>query len=86
MALWVYDKKFLMGMRFLFLTLAYTAGEDDDLEHPAQEQEEWRRRQSSSSSLQALRTRDHVTMILSTQLKNKKSGDGDNRLRVPSRP
>jgi hypothetical protein len=40
MALWVYDEKFLMGMQFLFGTLSFTAGEDDDLEHPAQEQEE----------------------------------------------
>jgi hypothetical protein len=30
-----------MGMRFLFKMLPFTMGEDDDLEHPAQEQEEW---------------------------------------------
>jgi hypothetical protein len=29
-------------MRFLFGTLSFMAGEDDDIEHPAQEQEEWR--------------------------------------------
>jgi hypothetical protein len=29
-------------MRFLFGTLSFTTGKDDDLEHPAQEQEEWR--------------------------------------------
>jgi hypothetical protein len=40
MAPWVYDEKFLMGMRFLFGTLSFTTGEDNDLEHPAQEQEE----------------------------------------------
>jgi hypothetical protein len=37
MAPWVYDEKFLTGMRFLFGTLPFTTGEDDDLEHPAQE-------------------------------------------------
>jgi hypothetical protein len=42
MALWVYDKKFLMGMQFLFEMLPFTVGEDDDLEHLAQEQEERR--------------------------------------------
>jgi hypothetical protein len=41
MAPWIYDEKFLAGMRFLFGTLPFTAGEDNDLEHPAQEQEEW---------------------------------------------
>jgi hypothetical protein len=40
MAPWINDEKFLTGMRFLFRTLSFTAGEDDDLEHPAQEQEE----------------------------------------------
>jgi hypothetical protein len=39
MALWIYNKKFLMGIQFLFRTLSFTVGEDDDLEHPAQEQE-----------------------------------------------
>jgi hypothetical protein len=29
-----------MGMQFLFKMLPFTAGEDDDLEHLAQEQEE----------------------------------------------
>jgi hypothetical protein len=29
-----------MGTQFLFGTLLFTAGEDDDLEHPTQEQEE----------------------------------------------
>jgi hypothetical protein len=42
MAPWIYDEKFPMGIRFLFRTLSFTAGEDDDLEHPTQEQEEWR--------------------------------------------
>jgi hypothetical protein len=40
MAPWVYDEKFLMGMRFLFETLSFTAVQDDDLERPTQEQEE----------------------------------------------
>jgi hypothetical protein len=40
MVLWVYNENFLTGMQFLFGTLSFTAGEDDDLEHPAQEQEE----------------------------------------------
>jgi hypothetical protein len=40
MTLWIYDDKFLTGMQFLFETLSFTTGEDDDLEHPAQEQEE----------------------------------------------
>jgi hypothetical protein len=40
MASWVYDEKFPMGMQFLFGTLSFTTGEDDDLEHQAQEQEE----------------------------------------------
>jgi hypothetical protein len=44
-------------MRFLFGTLSFTAGEDDDIERLTQEQEERR-----------------TTIILSTQLKNKKSG------------
>jgi hypothetical protein len=39
MALWIYNKKFLMGIQFMFRTLSFTVGEDDDLEHPAQEQE-----------------------------------------------
>jgi hypothetical protein len=42
MTLWIYDEKFITGMRFLFKMLPFTVGEDDDLEHPAQEQEEWR--------------------------------------------
>jgi hypothetical protein len=40
MAPWIYDEKFLTGMQFLFRTLSFTAGEYDDLEHLAQEQEE----------------------------------------------
>jgi hypothetical protein len=40
MAPWIYDKKFSMGTQFMFETSSFTAGEDDDLEHPAQEQEE----------------------------------------------
>jgi hypothetical protein len=31
-----------MGTQFLFETLLFTMGEDDDLEHPTQEQEERR--------------------------------------------
>jgi hypothetical protein len=34
---WIYDEKFLRNMRFLFGTLSFTAGEDDDLEHSTQE-------------------------------------------------
>jgi hypothetical protein len=41
MTSWIYDEQFLTGMRFLFGTLLFTAGEDDDLNHPTQEQEEW---------------------------------------------
>jgi hypothetical protein len=37
---WVYNGKFLTGMLILFKMLPFTAGEDDDLEHLAQEQEE----------------------------------------------
>jgi hypothetical protein len=40
MAQWIYDEKFLVGMRFLSETLPFLTGEDDDLEHLAQEQEE----------------------------------------------
>jgi hypothetical protein len=39
MASWIYDEKFLMGMQFLFGTSSLTAVHDDDLEHPAHEQE-----------------------------------------------
>jgi hypothetical protein len=39
-ALWVYDEKFLMGMQFLFRMLSFTMGEDDNIEHLAQEQDE----------------------------------------------
>jgi hypothetical protein len=42
MAPWVYDEKFLMGMQFLFRMLSFIVGEDNDLEHPTQEQEEHR--------------------------------------------
>jgi hypothetical protein len=41
-ASWIYYEKFLTGMRFLFGTLPFMMEEDDDLECPAQEQEEWR--------------------------------------------
>jgi hypothetical protein len=40
MAPWIYDKKFSVGTQFLFGTLPFTIREDDELEHPAQEQEE----------------------------------------------
>jgi hypothetical protein len=40
MASWIYDEKFLTDMRFLFGMLPFTTGEDDDLEHLTQEQEE----------------------------------------------
>jgi hypothetical protein len=36
----VYDEKFLTGTQFMFGTLLFMAGEDNDLKHPAQEQEE----------------------------------------------
>jgi hypothetical protein len=55
MASWVYDEKFPTDMQFLFRTLPLTVGEDNDLEHPAQEQE--KRRTSASSSLETSRTR-----------------------------
>jgi hypothetical protein len=42
MASYVYDEKFLTGMRFLFRMLSFMMGEDDDLEHPTQEQEDQR--------------------------------------------
>jgi hypothetical protein len=42
MASWIYDEKFLMGMRFLFRTLSFTMGEDDNLGHSTQEQEKRR--------------------------------------------
>jgi hypothetical protein len=42
MAPWIYEEKFLTSMRFMFGTLTFAAGEDDDLEEPAQEQEERR--------------------------------------------
>jgi hypothetical protein len=37
MALWVYDEKFLTGVRLLFRTLSFMAEEDNNLEHPTQE-------------------------------------------------
>jgi hypothetical protein len=37
MAPWIYDEKFLTGMRFLFGTLPFTVGENNDLDHPTQE-------------------------------------------------
>jgi hypothetical protein len=39
MASWIYDEKFPTGMQFLFRTSSFTAVHDDDLEHPAHEQE-----------------------------------------------
>jgi hypothetical protein len=42
MTLWVYDEKFLIGMQFLFKTLQFTMGEDDNPEHLTQEQEDQR--------------------------------------------
>jgi hypothetical protein len=39
---WIYDKKFSVGTQFMFETLPFMVGEDDDLEHLAQEQKEWR--------------------------------------------
>jgi hypothetical protein len=41
MAPWVYNEKFPTGIQFLSGTLPSTAVEDDDLECPTQEQEEW---------------------------------------------
>jgi hypothetical protein len=40
MTLWVYDEKFPMDMQFLFGMLLFTAGENNDLGHSTQEQEE----------------------------------------------
>jgi hypothetical protein len=40
MASWIYDEKFLTDMRLLFRMLPFMVKEYDDLEHPAQEQEE----------------------------------------------
>jgi hypothetical protein len=37
MTSWIYDKKFPMGMQFLFETSLFTVAHDDDLEHPAQQ-------------------------------------------------
>jgi hypothetical protein len=42
MSSWIYNKKFLMDMWFLFGTLSFTMGEDDDLEYLTQEQKERR--------------------------------------------
>jgi hypothetical protein len=42
MASWIYDKKFSAGTQFMFETLPFMTGEDDDLEHPTQEQGEQR--------------------------------------------
>jgi hypothetical protein len=42
MAPWIYDKKFSAGTQFMFRMLSFMAGEDDDLEHLTQEQEERR--------------------------------------------
>jgi hypothetical protein len=56
MALWFYDKKLLTGMQLPFRMLPFTMGEDDDLEHLAQEQEERRMMRSTSSFLEASRT------------------------------
>jgi hypothetical protein len=36
----IYYEKFMTDMRFLFGTLPFTVGEDDDLERPTQEQKE----------------------------------------------
>jgi hypothetical protein len=42
MATWIYDEKFLIGIQFLSRMLSFTMVEDNDLESPNQEQEEWR--------------------------------------------
>jgi hypothetical protein len=39
MASWIYDEKFLTGMQFLFGMSSFTVAHDNDLEHPAHEQE-----------------------------------------------
>jgi hypothetical protein len=39
MASWIYDEKFPTDMQFLFGTSSFAAAHDDDLEHPAHEQE-----------------------------------------------
>jgi hypothetical protein len=41
MALWIYDKKLFMGTQSMIGTLPLLVGEDGNLEHPTQEQEEW---------------------------------------------
>jgi hypothetical protein len=41
MASWIYDEKFLTGMQFMFVTSSFTVAHNDDLEHPAQKEEEW---------------------------------------------
>jgi hypothetical protein len=41
MTTWIYDEKFLTGIEFLSGMLPFMAVEDDDLNHPTQEQEEW---------------------------------------------
>jgi hypothetical protein len=40
MASWIYDDKCSMSMQFLFKTSSFIAAHNDDLEHPAQQQEE----------------------------------------------
>jgi hypothetical protein len=37
---WIYDKKFSVVKQFMFETLSFTVEEDNNLEHPAQGQEE----------------------------------------------
>jgi hypothetical protein len=39
MVSWIYDEKFPTGMQFLFRMSSFTVVHDDDLEHPANEQE-----------------------------------------------
>jgi hypothetical protein len=39
MASCIYDEKFPMGKQFLLGMLSFTVAHDDDLEHPAHEQE-----------------------------------------------
>jgi hypothetical protein len=41
MASWIYDEKFPTGMPFLFGISSFTAAQDNDIEHPVQQSEEW---------------------------------------------
>jgi hypothetical protein len=42
MMAWIYDEKFLTAIQILCGKLSFTLVERDDLQHPTQDQEEWR--------------------------------------------